>query len=164
MNKNIDGRKLKQTCDTNETSHAILTELAARKRMRKALNITRFKFNLLKKEGIKFSSKDYFQCFKDLEKDGCGTVIYGRNGKYDRFEWHYNLKEVAKAILTGVTSKVEVIEQVPVEVPLTRKVMKEKLSTLVYIPLRPGINIKLSLPGDLSESDINVIKSALDSI
>lgn len=148
----INGRELKQTVDTNSTAHEVIKMLANRERFRRFTDIGRVKF-LMSQEGIKLDDDQYLECFKKLESKGLGSIIYGRNGKRDRFEWYYNLKSIGKAILSGSDEEAELVESISKEkgktfnraklalVLNTKPVeqnprMVEKASTALAIPLK----------------------------
>jgi hypothetical protein len=96
----IPGSKLKEIVGHSETAEATAYALFLRNRLRTFTDIPRLKFELMKK-GLHVVEADYDKLWEELEAAGMGVMVYGRNGKADKFEWHYNMRLVAQAAIEG---------------------------------------------------------------
>lgn len=107
----LDGNRLKKVADASHSAKVTIQNLIGRERFRNSSDITRLKRDLIK-EGRKIVDKDYIQFWKDLQDAGVGSIVYGRRGKADRFEWHYSLKKVAEAASQGKNTEVPTLKGV----------------------------------------------------
>lgn len=173
---NLNGKQLSVIGKKSHSAEVTLLSLALRERARDYSDIRRTKARLVK-EGEKIIANDYMQFWKDLQDAGVGSIVYGRKNNPDRFEWHFSLKQVAKAALDGTDEKLEPIKTIPVAkskpkvirrpakhtapVSIPKQVMQEKL---VYVSLRRGFDLAIKLPGDVSKEEIETITKALQRV
>lgn len=181
----LDGAKLKAIAHKSKTAEVTALSLAMRERLRHSSDITRTRSELAR-AGERIVESDYMQFWKDLQAAGVGSIIYGRKGKPDRFDWHYSLKAVSKACIEGTdvsASKLAMHEE-PVKVKsILRKANKAKGrmtadekdmkssqagnvetvegNRLVYIPLRKNFHVEISVPADFSKDEADVLAKAL---
>lgn len=106
----LNGNTLMELSHANTTSYSITKRLADRQRLRKITDISRLKNDLIK-AGERIVDTEYTAYWKELQSQGIGNVIYGRNGKPNRFEWHYSLKNVAKSALEGENIEAKELKQ-----------------------------------------------------
>lgn len=165
----LEGKLLKQVADANPTAGVVATSLALRERLRHFSDIRRTKMSLIK-SGEKIVDNDYKKFWKDLEALEVGSIIYGRKGNPDRFEWHYNLKSVAAAAINGNDQEVERISKVPISKPTTQLTATRQIKLLkpepsreksMYIMLRDDFAVNFSVPGDITKKEIDLIVKAL---
>lgn len=176
----LDGSKLKQIAHASHTAEVTITALAMRERLRHFSDISRTR-NTLVRNGEKIVEEDYMKFWKQLQDAGMGTIIYGRRGKPDRFEWYYSLKKVAKAAIEGTNESAEKVGgkgrsvAKPKSVPqkLSKEEKQEKVqkaevaptnngARFVYIPLRPDFDLELPVPPKgYSPDEVEVISRAL---
>jgi hypothetical protein len=180
----LDGKKLQQIANASHSATVAITALALRERLRHFSDINRTKTQLIR-EGEKIVDSDYMKMWKDLQEAGVGSIVYGRKGKPDRFEWHYSLKKVAKSALEGTNEEVHklVPEKKSAKQAKPTKVIRRKLSVeeksqranqsdamnignekLVFIPLRKGFNLEFTLPRDFSRDEAEIISQALHKV
>ena len=91
---------------SSDVSMQIFKHLSERKKVRKEINLGNLILTLLS-QGKRFDLDSFYKTWKEMESKGLGTLVYGRNGKSDRFLVNYNLKLLGEA---GVHGK-------PVEAP-----------------------------------------------
>ena len=94
----LDSELIKKISHANHTAVVTATALALRQRNRPFTDITRTKVNLIR-GNEKIVEADYLLFWKDLLDAGIGSIIFGRRGKPDRFEWHYSLKSVGQVAI-----------------------------------------------------------------
>lgn len=162
----LEGKLLKQVANANSTAGVVATSLALRERLRHFSDIRRTKMGLIKR-GEKIVDNDYKKFWKDLEALGVGSIVYGRKGNADRFEWHYNLKRIASAAIDGTDIELNRIEikdnQPTTKIPI--KLVKPGVTQRnVYIMLRDGISLNLNVPSDLTKNEIDLIFKALSQV
>lgn len=173
MNQNqvvtLDGAKLKRIGQASHTAEVTMTDLAMRERLRHFSDIVRTK-NKLVRSGEKIVDSDYMAFWKGLQDAGVGSIVYGRRGKPDRFEWHYSLKQVAKAALEGTDEAVEKISIAPrVKQKVTPKQERKskenqenQQSRSIYIPLRSNLDLELPVPKNgFSEEEVEAVNRAM---
>lgn len=183
----LDGEKLKKVASSSHTAQVVALSLAMRERLRHTSDITRTK-NALIRSGERIVESDYEQFWEDLQAIGAGSIIYGRNGKQDRFKWHYSLKKVAEACIEGNDVHAEklagdleevnsqksktILRKKAVKHVLTAKQKEEKVKesgavatasgdSLVYVPLRPNFDVEIKVPQDLTRDEVEVLARAL---
>lgn len=164
------GAKLKAIAHKNDTATITAMSLRLRERQRHTSDITRTRSELAR-QGERIVESDYMQFWKDLQVAGVGSIIYGRKGKPDRFEWHYSLKSVAKACIDG--SNIEPIKSgaVKEETKVVKLALKEvqpepvtkakEQSKTVYVPLRPDFDVEFTLPVNLSRDEAEMLSRFL---
>lgn len=171
----LDGAKLKAIAHKSHTATVTATSLALRERLRHSSDITRTRSELAR-QGERIVEADYMQFWKDLQAAGVGSIVYGRKGKPDRFDWHYSLKEVAKACIDGSdvkafkTSHAAPAKEEPKAKTVLRKATAKEepkakaeldAGRLVFIPLRADFNVEIKVPADFSKSEAEILASAL---
>lgn len=95
----LDKSRLSTLANSSETAQAIFQDVSTRRRIRWETNLPRYAVKLAHK-GFKVVEQDYENAWKGLEEIGAGVIVRGRNGKPDRFKWHYSLKEIGVGGLT----------------------------------------------------------------
>lgn len=96
----MDNVKLKEITNASHTSIITMLLLALRIRDRGFSNITATKEQLIRM-GEKVVDEDFLKFWRDLQTAGIGSIVYGRRGRPDRFQWHYSLKNVARVAIEG---------------------------------------------------------------
>lgn len=175
----LNSEKLRSISHASHTAEVTITALAIRERLRGFSDINRTRNTLIRK-GEKIVDSDYVAFWSGLQDAGVGKIIYGRNKKPERFEWHYSMKKVAQAALEGkdiTAERVVHTKEKPARAPkkvthlakATRKVQVTKPvvslvsrpERILYIPLRKDFNLQVSIPSDLSKDEAEVIASAV---
>lgn len=173
----LEGSKLKHIADRNDTAQLVMFSLADRKRFRSVTDIGHLK-NLLIRSGEKIVNEDYMKTFKELEALGVGSIIYGRNGKSNRFEWNYSLKAIGEAAMSGKNVEVKAIKHTHhvgkkrfapattpklelVETKPETRTLPQITKTVLYIPLREDFVIDLQIPNDVTSKELESIHNAL---
>lgn len=166
----LNGTKLKEIAHKSHTATVTATSLALRERLRHSSDITRTRSELAR-QGERIVESDYMQFWKDLQAAGVGSIVYGRKGKPDRFDWHYSLKSVAKACIDGtdvLATKVGnavAIESKKETVVLRKKDAKNtkvvEIDRLVYVPLRSDFDVEIKVPSDLTRAEAEMLAKAL---
>lgn len=162
----LNGKQLKELSHKNRTAEVTMTALAVRERNRTFSDIQRTRAKLIK-EGEKIVESDYMQLWKDLQDAGVGVIVYGSKKRADRFEWHFSLKQVAKACLEGVDQK---SEPATTTVKTPKVIRREaapqpKLSDrLVFVTLRNNFDVEIKLPFDISKGEVDTICKALNRV
>lgn len=100
----LDGSKLKQVGTSSHTAGAVLLSLAIRDRLRHSVNLAKIKDDLVR-SGEKIVDSEYKQTWKDLQDLGMGSLVYGRGGNPDRFDFHRDLRAVGKAAVEGTDTQ-----------------------------------------------------------
>lgn len=164
----LEGKLLKQVADANSTAEVVTTSLALRERLRHFSDIRRTKMDLIK-NGEKIVDTDYKNFWKNLESLGIGSIIYGRKGNADRFEWHYNLKSVASAAMEGKDLELNKISPKSSELTNLKKAPINLLKPLtkeknVYVLLRDDFSINMNIPNDVTKQEIDLIIKALQQV
>lgn len=177
---NIDNAKLRSICKATHSAEVTITSLAMRERLRHTSDIVRLKTQLVR-SGEKIVEEDYMRFWKELEAIGIGSIVYGRKGKADRWEWHYNLKSIAKAVIDGSTDAVEKIEgkkrsKVASKMPVRNQQVKResrienhvkaivKSEKIIFIPLRSDCDISINLPANITKEELAKINYALQKM
>ncbi len=175
----LKGAKLKQIADENETSQLIMFSLADRNRFRSITDISHMK-NILIQKGEKIVLEDYMKTWKELDAMGVGAIIYGRNGKPNRFKWNYNLKAVGQSAMSGKDIEVKAIKftktqlketrEKPAKLPEAKKLVTKsveptpitqtEVTNVLYIPLRSNFVFDAKIP-QLSKQEADMICAAI---
>lgn len=169
----LNGKNLKDLAHKSHTAERTMTSLAIRERVRTFSDIPRTRAKLIK-EGEKIVEEDYNQFWKDLQAAGVGTIVNGRRGVPSRFEWHFSLKQVAKAALEGIDQKATPVANpnVPKRKVIRRprlvaapKTEAPKAATKVdsshFIYLRNEMGMEVKLPSDVSADQLQRVAKAL---
>lgn len=181
----LKGSVLKAIAHKNHTATVVATSLAIRVRLRHESDIVRTK-NALIRDGEKIVDEDYSQFWEDLEKSGAGVIIYaqkdkGSDGRQETFKWHFSLKKVAEAMLTGqnITRSAQEpasqTEAPKAAAPMVKTIIRKGTAALasvpkqeksqnertVFIPLRPGFDLDFKVPSNLSKDEVETITRAL---
>lgn len=176
----LDGEKLKKIGHANHTSEVIITALALRERLRHFSDITRLR-NQLVRAGEKIVDEDYMVFWKSLEDAEVGSIVYGRKGKPDRFQWYVSMKLVAQAILEGKTEITATVEKrkprkalakvakfakrariKTEEISKRRSVQPKLYPKSVFIALPGGFDLEIPVPPKgFSDSEVEAIGRAL---
>lgn len=132
---------LEQIGSSNETSKNTLAYLYNRKRFRNTSNIVTYKVKMIQ-SGCKINPDDYRNFWNELQKQGFGTL------KDKIFTWSYNFRKLEQPKVTMMKK-----EQ---SLPAAQR--------LVFIPTMSGHEFEITLPPELSESDIQNISRVLRKI
>lgn len=175
----LEGAKLKQIADKNETSTLVMLSLADRKRFRAFTDISHLK-NIYIRSGEKIVLEDYMNTWKELETLGVGSVIHGRKGQPTRFKWNYSLRTIGEAALSGkdvqvraletspkILGKVQKIKRMKQKRPVlekTQEIMTHTANNILYIRLRDDFSFSVKVPADLTSQEINNICEAFQKI
>lgn len=172
----LEGSKLKEIANSNDTSLAIFMALANRGRFRTHTDISHMK-NTMIRHGEKIILEDYMKTFKELQSLGIGTVIIGRNGAPTRFKWNYSLKSVGQAGMNGEDVQVTELKREPLKQPELKKKSIRSIkrvsrdpkevraipstNNVLYIPLRKDFVIDMQIPADVTKQELDTIHTAL---
>lgn len=159
----LDGAKLKAIAHKSHTAIVTATSLALRERLRHSSDITRTRSELAR-QGEKIVESDYMQFWKDLQTAGVGSIIYGRKGKPDRFDWHYSLKSIAKACIDGQDVKATKNQEIKAEPAKAQKEVKpdsSKSVQSVYVPLRNDFGVEIKVPSKMTKAEVEILTKAL---
>lgn len=172
----LNGQKLREIAHKSHTATVTATSLALRERLRHSSDITRTRAELAR-QGERIVESDYMQFWKDLQSANVGSIVYGRKGKPDRFDWHYSLKSVAKACIEGGDVKADKLASKSESKPKKSSVRlseKEKETTvkksgnvetmegrLVYIPLRSDFHVEIKVPSNFNKDEAEILAKAL---
>lgn len=161
--------KLKAVVNASHTAIVTTLLLALRRRARDYSNLPATKDQLINM-GEKIVDEDYKQYWQNLQDLGVGSVIYGRRGNPDRFQWHYSLKTVAKAAIEGKEAQVEALAKKKPKTAIKHlghnriKTNAKAIRTskkLYIIPLERGMTAEIILSRDLTVKDIAKVKRIL---
>lgn len=164
----IERQSIQNLAKQNETSEGALMLLAMRERHRHETDVARFKLALLK-QGIKVVDTDLTALFGKLQELGAGAYVHGRNGKADRFKWHYNLKDVAGLAFDNLKKPVPTRERKK-EVKEKRKPGRpRKVQPIIasnrvfFIDLGKGRVMEVVTPEKFTNKEIETAFSAIKS-
>lgn len=190
MNQEIilEGAKLYKIAHASHSAEVTNISLALRTRLRGYSDIGRIKQALIR-AGEKIVDADYMAYWKGMQDIDAGSIIYGRRGRPDKFQWHYSLKKIAKAAMDGSDEKAERVVQAKASLkakvklkPKTKVVAKEIVKnepkevkaaqtptvhpsyTFMFIPLRKDFNLKFEIPFDISKQEVATITDALNRL
>lgn len=90
--------RLIEIANLSETAKIIMTDLGARTRHRSFSDIKRQKLELIAKD-YKVVEADANMFWRLMEQEGFGSLLLSKKGKPERFNWNYNLKEIAAIAL-----------------------------------------------------------------
>jgi len=168
----MNSEKLKALTNTSHTAVVTMLMLALRERARGYSNITLAKQQLVSM-GEKVVDEDFQKFWKDLQDLGIGTIVYGRRGGPDKFQWYYSLKSIAKVAIEGKENEVrELAKRVPKVVAIkpiqpvikkrrSRKVVLKIERKLYSITLSSGLIAEVILPSNATEMDLDKIRATL---
>lgn len=167
----VHGKDLKELAHSSPEAETALYALALRERLRTFTDITRLRYELMKK-GHKIVESRFLKVFTDLESKGMGSIIHGRGDKPTRFEWNYSMKSIAEAALEGKDVQVEPLKpdntvlfpaiEAKTKKPRKKRTFKTKvvLNTKdvkhVFIPFRNEL-LEFKFPLDTTEAEIKSI-------
>lgn len=125
----LKGQQLNAVATETPTAHEVALALTERQRLRHFSDVTRTRIQLVRK-GKQIVEKDYMAFWQGLEKLSIGTLIYPRKKSNPvKFEWHYSLKAVAKAMVEGTdepATKVIQMKKPTVKREISRKELEQK--------------------------------------
>jgi uncharacterized protein YfkK (UPF0435 family) len=98
--------KLQTTAKNKEFAKDVFSILASRERFRSRSDIDAIFRELETLKGTQLDYFKYLDVWKDIEKMGLGTMVYGRKGNPNRFVWNANLKHVGRLAL-GMSARPE---------------------------------------------------------
>jgi hypothetical protein len=159
----LNSKTLKDITHKNRTAEVTMTALALRERIRTFSDIPRTRAKLIK-EGEKIVEADYIQLWKDLQAAGVGVIVNGQRNRPGRFEWHFSLKDVAAIALEDKTAKAAATQPKAERPKLKEAAPVAKAERLVYVSLRPGFDLAIKLPGDVTAKEIQTITNALSKV
>lgn len=161
----LKGSELKAIAYKTTTSIAAVNALASRERIRHESDITRMRSQLVR-NGEKIVDTDFMQFFKDLEKSGVGSIVYGRRGKPTKFAWYYSLKAISKCMLEGTDVQVTKVNSALVDQSKTILRKDEGVKVVRYTDLEPK-KVSIVLANGLTveiSADTKVSAAAADSV
>ena len=144
-------KALKALYASDLTAKAVLDQFASRQRNQQTTKLEQLLFRL-NNSGVGVAKADVIGVLRKLDELGCGDFRTGRKGHPTRFEWKYDLVSVGKAAAGG-TQAVEEIQ------PTADQDNGDEEAAVKTIPegsiqhtfqLRPGWQIEITLPADLS--------------
>lgn len=95
QNNKGDNMNIETVANGNDVSKAVFKALSEKQRAVRTTSLTNL-FRALHKTHKSMSEKEFLDVFKQLEQAKYGKLIIGRRSNHDRFEWNYNLKDVAQ--------------------------------------------------------------------
>lgn len=175
----LNGANLSRITHSTSTSEILMQALNQRERNREFVDINRFKMTL-RRDGAKLIDKDVLSFWSDLEHEGMGVIVRGRNGKPTRFELHYSLKSIAKAGVQGTNEEAAILKyQGPTprkprtytkpeieHKPEQQKYKKaiEVILREILVPVGKGRCVSIKLPNDVTSNEIDLISDALKQV
>lgn len=147
----LNVKTLKALYASDPAAKAILDEFASRQRNQQATKLEQLRYRL-NNAGVGVAKSDVIRILRKLDELGCGDFRTGRKGHPTRFLWKYDLVSVGKAAAGG-TQAIEEIQPSPDQDngdddspvrPAPPGAIRHTFQ------LRPGWQIDLTLPADLS--------------
>lgn len=138
---------IKLVAQETPTAHIVFNSLARRQRFRYETNLNKMK-NILLNSGEKIVEDEFRALFRKLQDYGVGAIIYGRGSNPDKFKWNYNLRDLAKAAVTG-TVRAEDVKKIGHKVHKTRR----RAPVLKLRPI-PAKEVSLTLTLNVSAKEI----------
>lgn len=89
---NVNESRMQQLPKANITSYALTLYFALRERHTESFNVRVLKNELLR-TGVPVKDKDLYSAMEQLQKEGLGSIVYGKNGSDDHFRWGYNINQ-----------------------------------------------------------------------
>ncbi len=137
--------KLRGVYSRHKAARALLDHFAKRKNAMRQTSVDRL-LTVLRDDGTEVSRGDLIDVLRELEDTGCGTFRIGRRGWPSRFEWRVDLVSVGQAA-AGERKEIENITDEAVEEEVEEQVFPH------LFQLRPGQQVKLELPRDLTSRE-----------
>lgn len=188
----LKGKELNEIATASDTAKTVTELLASRQRLRHVTDISRIRNDLVN-DGQRIVDEDYMAFWKQLQTQKIGSVIYGRKGKPNRFEWHYSLRSVAQAALEAKDVQVDKLAQVsaePVQETVQPKVeakrgpgrpkgyspkkAKEALQAksetkisseqLILVPIHDKMYVQIKIPAGATALDMQPVIDALKGL
>lgn len=85
---------IETVANENEVSKVIFKALTEKQRAVRTTSLTNL-YRSIHQANPSVAEKDFLAVFKHLEQARAGKLIFGRKNNHNRFEWNYNLKDVA---------------------------------------------------------------------
>lgn len=180
--ENLNREVIKTLSNASTTATSAMLLLALRERNKPYTPLAVMKDQLIKM-GEKVVDADYKQFWKDLEAAGVGSLILGRKGNPDRFQWNYSLKDVARSVVDDKGEAIKAFaskkpakrvrlaskasrpaRKAPTPKPVLPPTPKATASVVYLIPVRKDVTLKVALPSDLTPSELAGICSAFKAI
>lgn len=186
----LSGQTLYKLAHASETAENVCLALGTRERVRDFSNINSLKYELRRK-GLKIVENDYMKMWKDWQSAGLGAIEFGRGKKQTKFIHFYNMRAIAAAALEGKDVEVEsrkkeermtssfnratqlesivksISEKTIVSPKMNAPVVAQTMPNVVnriIVSLRPNVVVDLSLPQDITASEIDRIREALGRV
>jgi len=152
MSPILDGNKIKQITNATPTAEVTMMSLALRQRMRPYSNLRQAKMQLIR-EGAKVVDKEFVQFWKELEDADVGSLVYGKTGQPEKFQWYYNLKTIARAAIEGKPINTEKLPDV-----------EKKMARTARAKLEAKPRRKSTVQVTLTRSELNLFNKLLNKI
>jgi len=94
----MDNIKLIAFCKANPYAMRLILELAEEYKPESVTNVSEAVSILIEVCEISVSYSQVIALFRQLEKLECGWFYVGRKGKYSRFQWAIDIKEIGKVL------------------------------------------------------------------
>lgn len=177
IQEGLRGTQIQAVATKTPTAHEVGLALAERQRLRHFSDVSRMRTQLIR-AGKQIVEKDYMAFWEGLQSIGAGTLVFPRTkNKPIIFQWHYNLKSIAKAMVEGTDEKFEKITA-----PVKRQVTKPKMEVVkpktvinktqarvVTVPasnkmvfvLGGNREVQINLPSDLNKAEAQTVCKGL---
>lgn len=126
---------IREMVKSNAVAYSIFKELSQRERYRKVTDLRRLFYEMRNKKcfGPETDIQAFMDVFKMFDKDAkLGSFIIGRNNHPHRFQWNYNLKDLARMALgenvtpqslkPDLTNSLSQSVQIPNITPIAQKI------------------------------------------
>lgn len=128
---------------SNPTASAVFLALSQRERNRRIVNIDLMKSHL-EASGVAIDPKAYFDVFKRLDELQVGSLVYGRKGNPNTFEWAYALTSVTEVALGGKDIEIKALAEK--SKPAAREI-KRRGTRQKYVTFRIPLSMIKGLKG-----------------
>lgn len=130
---NVNESRLQEIAKSNITSYSLMLYFALRERHTESFNVRVMKNELLR-SGIPVQDKDLYNVMEQLQSEGLGSVIYGKNGADDYFKWGYNINQFNRKGFDSTTLD-PVLKLHPSE---RKEAFKEVVKGFIPVKRKPG--------------------------
>lgn len=166
-NTEMNTSKLKEIAVKSKSATEVALSFIDRQRARPSTDIRRLK-GMLARQGHRIDGAEYSQFWKDLQAAGIGSIIYGRRGNPNRFEWRYNLRKVAEAMLEGGETPKPLPKPLLAPPRASNEVLQRPSlpspDQKMIIVLSDGRHIDLTIPTNLSKAEATAIANAIAKV
>lgn len=159
-------QKLQSSLGDDAEGRPIFKELLERK-SRQIIDIYRVRLEL-QKGGFFFNDVDMFKRFELLQRAGCGKLTIRKQPAHSTFEWKYDMKDVAYAVLgktmTGYNESSLLSPTLPTKSAPTIHQPTDNPKTGQNAVILPLNGVIISINGLPANFDTKLVKSISDAL